>query len=578
MAVHSGTLPLTFNHIVFPPKLPGKRETEVQVLEVQNDLLSRVIDAVGQLKEISDAKAVVAWESIEKTLRTLGEVSTEGWVNEASLLGALEELQPGNAIILHVALQNACIIIRYPPDEDENIIFETFETSATAESTLAAKGALSWLGTGFLERASCEVLDEFCPKIRKAGVKISETRDTVDPAIISQFLMTLLETNGSRTYPPILRKRVKDDVCWDNAELPWRRSPFWLVLRVCIQRLLCLYLGAELGRMQYKFLLCTLMARLLEDSVETIHHEECNFLKTKLCRRLAKLEAERENASEVVRDAYTRLFSVIGPACQKSIDIVTGEARWEYLKRSTRRKIESLPQVAEDKDLRLRLPNSLPYLKAILSCSRQSRGACKVIDPTLLDKNSKKDTTEQFSAMTTRYTSLADMELTMESVTHEIPNEKGKCEALWMEISRQIEGYMSAVGDAYENEPEQMGVFILCVFELWTQMDKCARVVCPLLADYHPWLIPELLDVFLLSRWCHMERLQKVQDYIHERCTKAKVDMTIFSDPCQAGFTDRYFNLKEAEHLQKLQQIIETASTVARARKAAELVLINAEH
>ncbi|KAE8311556.1 hypothetical protein BDV41DRAFT_578450 [Aspergillus transmontanensis] len=144
MAVHRNILPLTFSHIVLPPKLPGKRETEAQVLEVQNDLLSRVIDAVGQLKEISDAKAVVAWESIEKTLRTLGEVSTEGWVNEASLLGALEELQPGNAIILHVALQNACILIRYPPDEDENIIFETFETSATAESTLAAKGALEW--------------------------------------------------------------------------------------------------------------------------------------------------------------------------------------------------------------------------------------------------------------------------------------------------------------------------------------------------------------------------------------------------------------------------------------------------
>lgn len=131
--------------------------------------------------------------------------------------------------------------------DEENIIFETFETSPTAESTLAAKGALEWdfPGSavslplcefenpvfqkglaGFLERASREVLEEFCPKVREDGVKVSEARDTVDPAIISQFLMTLLETNGSRIYPPLLRKRVKDDVCWDNAELPWRRSPF----------------------------------------------------------------------------------------------------------------------------------------------------------------------------------------------------------------------------------------------------------------------------------------------------------------------------------------------------------------
>ncbi|OGM48391.1 hypothetical protein ABOM_003402 [Aspergillus bombycis] len=611
MAASSKVLTLTFNHVVLPPRLPGKRETDAQVLEVQNDLLSRVLDAVRQLKEVCEARTVVAWEpdatlialweSLEKTLRTIVEVSTEAWVNEASLLGALQVLQPGNAIILHVALQNACILIRYPSDQ-ENIIFETFETSPTAESALAARGALEWdfpgsavslplcefenpvfqkSLAGFLERASCEVLDEFCPKTRKAGVKVSETRDTVDPAIISQFLMTLLETNGSRTYPPILRKRVKDEVCWDNAELPWRRSPFWLVLRVCIQRLLYLHLGAELGRMHYKFLMCTLMARLLEDSVHKVDHEQCNFLKTKLCRRLAKLETERANASPVVRDAYTWLFSVIGPMCQKAMDIVTRvfDTRWEYFKKSTRRKINPLPQVAEEKDLRLSLPNSWPYLKSVLSRPRQSQGACKSIDPTVLDKNSKKDTTEQFSALTARYTSLADMEMAMESAARDIPNEKVKCEALCMDLSRQIEDYMSAVGNAYENDPEQMGVFILSVFELWVRMDKCAIVVYPLLADYHPRLTPELLDVLLLSRRYHMERLQKVQEYIHDRCTKAKMrDMTIFSNPSPGGFTDCYFNTKEANHLRELQQKIQTASNLARACKEVELVQVNALH
>ncbi|KAE8402926.1 hypothetical protein BDV37DRAFT_294915 [Aspergillus pseudonomiae] len=600
MAANSKVLPLTFNHVVLPPRLPGKREADAQVLEVQNDLLSRVLNAVKQMKEIRDARNVVTWEpdatliapweSIEKTLRTVVEVSTEAWVNEASLLRALQELQPGNAIILHIALQNACILIRYPSDQ-ENIIFETFETSPTAESTLAAKGALEWdfpgsavslplcefenpvfqkSLAGFLERASCEVLDEFCPKTRKAGVEVSETRDTVDPAIISQFLMTFLETNGSRAYPPILRKRVKDDVCWDNAELPWRRSPFWLVLRVCIQRLLYLHLDAEVGRMQYKFLMCTLMARLLEDSVHKVDHEQCNFLKTKLCRRLAKLETERENASPVVRDAYTWLFSVIGPGCQKSIDIVMRvfEARWEGFKKSTRRKICRLPQVAEDKDLHLSLRNSWPYLQAVLNRPRQFQGACKSIDPIVLAKSSKKDTTEQFSALTARYASLAQMEMTIESAAHGIPA-KVNCEALCMGLSRQIEDYMSAVGDAYENDPEQMGVCILSVFELWVRMDKCAIVVYPLLTDYHPWITPELLDVLLLSRRYHMERLQKVQEYIHERCTKAKMqDITIFSNPSPGGFTDCYFNSKE----------IEKASSLSRDSKERQLARINAEH
>ena len=85
----------------------------------------------------------------------------------------------------------------------------------------------------FLEKASIEPLDEFAAKPRKAGIEVPESRDTVDPAIITHFLMTIIETIGNRVDTPLLRKRIKDDVCWRNSEQPWRRSPFWLLLRVC---------------------------------------------------------------------------------------------------------------------------------------------------------------------------------------------------------------------------------------------------------------------------------------------------------------------------------------------------------
>ncbi|KAE8351950.1 hypothetical protein BDV28DRAFT_149500 [Aspergillus coremiiformis] len=592
---------LTFNHVALPPKLPGKQETEAQVQEVQNDLLSRVLDALNKLKEIGDANAAIIWQSIEKTLRRCGEVNTEGWINEESILSTLKELQPGDAIIVHVALQNACILIRYSSD-DANIIFETFETSPTAEATLAAKGALQWDFPGaavslplcefenpvfqksfaaFVARASSEVLDEFCPKTRKAGVEVSETRDTVDPAIITQFLMTLLETNGSRIHPKLLRKRVKDDVCWDKAELPWRRSPFWLVLRVCIQRLLYLHLGPDLGRMQYKFFMCMLMAHLLKDSVNMVDHEQCNFLKTKLCRRLAKLETEKQNSSPTVRDAHTLLFAGVGLLCQKSIDIAMGafEAHWAHFKKRTKRRIELLPRVAEDNDLRLTLRNSLPYLEDVLNRSRKSQDAQKIIDPTALSENSRKDTTEQFNSLTTLYTTLTEMELTIESQPRELPKSKAKCEALCIQLSRQIEDYMSAVGNAYDDDPEQMSIFILSIFELWVCMDRCAIIVYPLLADYHPWLKPELLDVLLLSRRYHMERLQDIQNYLHERCARATVKtMTIFSDPCPGNFTVRYFNTKEASDLLSLQQTIEMKSLAARCKKEEELQQTNAQY
>ncbi|KAF7596479.1 hypothetical protein BBP40_001351 [Aspergillus hancockii] len=554
MTANNKILSLTFNHIVCPPRLPGKQETEAQAQEVQEDLLSRALDALAKLKDITDGESIVVWESLEKT------------------------------------------------DSNGDVIFETFETSPAADQTLAAKGALQWDFPGsavslprcefenpvfqkslatFAERASSEVLDEFCPKTRKAGAEVSEPRDTVDPAIITQFLMTLLETNGSRVHPTLLRKRVKDDVYWDNAELPWRRSPFWLVLRVCIQRLLYLHLGAELGRMEYKFMMCTLMARLLADSVYKVDHEQCNFLKAKLCRRLAKLETERENSSTAVRDAHTRMFALTGPLCQQSIDIVTNalENQWRDFKRQIQRDIPLLPKRADDNDLRLRLGNSLPYLKEVLGHPRTPQWVQKVIDPATLDQNCKKDTTKEFADLTSRYAALAEKELAIENNVYKLPKSKAEGEALCMDLARQIQDYMCAVGDAYADDPEQMSVCILSIFELWIHMDKCATVAYPLLADYHPWLTPELLDVLLLSRLNNMERLQGIQKHLEERSRRATMqNMTIFSDPAPGGFADRYFGLQEAEDLRKLQQKIEEKSLRARHRKEEELEEVNAEY
>jgi hypothetical protein len=330
-----------------------------------------------------------------------------------------------------------------------------------------------------------------------------------------------------------------------------------------------------------QILICTLMARLLANSVYKVDHEQCNFLKTKLCRRLAKLESGREKSSAPVHDAYARMFALVGPLCQRSIDIVTKvfEIEWRDFKRHFERDIPLLPKKAEDRDLCLSLGNNLPYLKEALGHPRRPQWVQKVIDPATLDQKYTKDSTKQFDELTVRYTSLAEMELAIESKAHKRSNGKSECEALCMSFARQIEDYMRAVGDAYVDDPEQMSIFILSIFDLWVHMDKCATVVYPLLSDYPPWLKPEKLDVLLLSRLNQMKRLQRIQTYLRQRCRRAKVQtMTIFSDPAPGGFTDRYFSLKEADDLHKLQQKIEEKSLSARDRKRAELEQVNAEY
>ncbi|KAE8153499.1 hypothetical protein BDV25DRAFT_168741 [Aspergillus avenaceus] len=599
MSVRMKALNRVFNHIAFPPRLPGRHDTEDEVQEVQDDLIQRVLDALEVIADANNEHTTRAWSSIANVLRVCREINKDGTTNGAMLLNVLNNMKPGDAIVIYVAQQNACLIVRWERENDQEIVFEVFETSSTAESTLAAKSCLQWDFPGsavslpishfkdpvflssfttFIERASCEVLDEFCPKTRKAGVDVSETRNTVNPAIITQFLMTLLEANGNRVYPPLLRKRVRDDVCWDKAELPWRRSPFWLVLRVCSQRLLYLDLGGEVGRLQYKFMMCMLMADLLEDSVKTIDQELVNFLKTKLCRRLAKLEFEREGSSGAIYEVYTRLFKIVEPACQRSISATTLalERGWEHFKDQIRRRIPHLPMRAEEKDMQLSLRHSFTYLSNILDHSKEPPQPRTAIDLSFLTQGCKEDTTEDFASLTKRYSILAQKEMDIEAQAYDIPCSKNECEELCVKVARQIVDYMTTVGDAYNENPEQLGTYILYVFDLWVRMDKCATVSYPLLVNYHPGFKPELLDVLLLSRLSHIERLQEIQIYLSERCGRALTNtMTIFSDPSPGGFTHRYFDLEDADYLHTLQRKVEDESLKARARKQKEMKNVN---
>jgi hypothetical protein len=93
------------------------------------------------------------------------------------------------------------------------------------------------------------------------------------------MLLTLLEVNGSRVFPPILQKRVRDDVCWnEGGEKPWRRCPFWLVLRVAVHRHLSITLGGDVGRIQYKFLICLALSSFLGECLDQIGLDLAVFL------------------------------------------------------------------------------------------------------------------------------------------------------------------------------------------------------------------------------------------------------------------------------------------------------------
>lgn len=108
------TLEDVFNHIAFPPKVPGSCESEEESEAVDRDMNSRMLGGVRSLKDGCQEKLKSDWESIQNALSLCQSLNSTGFLNKESLLEALQTLRVDNPVILHISQQNACLLIRKP--------------------------------------------------------------------------------------------------------------------------------------------------------------------------------------------------------------------------------------------------------------------------------------------------------------------------------------------------------------------------------------------------------------------------------------------------------------------------------
>lgn len=92
-----------------------------------------------------------------------------------------------------------------------------------------------------------------------------------------------------------------------------------MAIRVGIQRQLQLLLGSEVGRVYYKFLIITVLVELLRDCPGELAPELTMMLQAKVCRRLAKLEQQKNKTLEV----HSKLSDTTAAFFEESIKQVT---------------------------------------------------------------------------------------------------------------------------------------------------------------------------------------------------------------------------------------------------------------
>ena len=435
----------------------------------------------------------------------------------------------------------------------------------------------------FLDQSSSEAFDRFAARASKAGKQVVESRDCPSPALISDMLMSLLEGLGDPIDVPRLRKRVRDDVVLGLSEIPWRRSPYWLTLRVALSRMLSDKLdncdrGVGVGRVYYKFIMCTTLAKLLQDCVGKLHPEKIMRLLAKLCRRLAKLEKERSAASGTLRSTYDGLFDS-GSEMYKTVVAETRRqvvAAWDAYRDKSARHIPRLPFQVPEKVTVLTLANSGRKLSRLLARWRAAPVARPIVHalPSL-----EEGTVSQVNRLATKYAAMIDHEA--EVVERVSAARINITEVRCLELSMAIRERISRVGDAYKDHALLMSQHLLRLFELWMAMDQAAVEACPALGIYHPLFVPQALDVLCLSTAGDLKRLLRVQEYLASRVAEHQSGRShIFRNPSENHSFPSYFLSSTAQGKQicSLEKEIDAASDDARTAKKAELECQSAEY
>ena len=482
---------------------------------------------------------------------------------------------------MHIRAQNAAVLVRVLLD---HVRFEIFEVSPLASVIMSTRGKIlcSYPGpvvqvssgvfkdasfrqelASFLIQMDIDVLDSTATTI-KAGSNVREVRETAHPRYISGLLVGILRGFGQPASVDRITKRIADEVLWEDAYRPWRRSPLWLVIRVALQ--------TSLNRDMYKSFMLFFHTYLLQICTQRdFPSETLHLMRIKVARRLSKLNPE-------VPDS---VLQVVSDAAKKTEVLL--QRRWTSFQTRQSTSPPWDPNGLDfDRDTAITLNNSRPYLmNALLSTSPSC--PAKPFSPSHQPRLDNTTDFRHFSdgrlekaVANDRHIALADFELSVERHLDDWVKSCAPGDDPPDVIASCFSQYISSARKIYGTNPEENSVMILTCLDLWRALDALAIRQCSLIKSYSPEIPQDFLHPLLLHRSGSLERAELIEKYILQRHSETSCPTSIFSDDATASsFAVRYYGT--SQELQRLHGDILEHARQEREKKRAELRGLNGE-
>ncbi|KDQ19218.1 hypothetical protein BOTBODRAFT_184299 [Botryobasidium botryosum FD-172 SS1] len=568
------------NHVFLPPKLPQKNDSDSAHEHALCVFVQRC--AVRFLQRVSPPQRLI-WEPIFRSIDRLCELYQFPALSSSILEGELRRLPAGDTMALLIRAQNAAVKIH---KSESTTTIELFEVSLPSQTVLGTTGKIICTYPGpaftlsnsdfedpsfqrelasFLAQMDVDILKEAHAQTQKAGSESSEYRETTDPMFITDLLSAILAGFSRPADVKRIEKRVGDDVIWNDALLPWRRSPMWLVIRVTLQT--ALFDGQSHG--DYKSFMLFCMTELLHEACDAgMESDLLHFMRSKLGRRHFKLDSGFSAASP---SDIAQYFHSTLRACDDLL-----QQRWTEIQKEQARSPSWNPESFNvSRDVELDLPNSRRYLIERIDANAYSRSVASfnprcaerldsinsALDPAILQRVLGHDDPP--------YLALMDFETYVMKSIDEWVERSLSSSFTCANISKIVEIYTVAAQNAYHSNHEQLSIMLLTIFELWVALDQIAVYQCPLLRDYLPELPLNLLATLVLSKRSQIDRVSKIETYVRERERRASYGSVFDDDANPTSFAVRYYNTSSELHT--LEARIRRDEAEARRAKIAEL-------
>lgn len=485
--------------------------------------------------------------------------------------------------VFHIRAQNAGLVIRRKVDV---MVYEAFEGSPRPKAVMSAVGKLICSYPGHAAQVSLDIatdpyfidslasflvemdLDplDATPTTTKAGSTVTEERDTADPRYISHFLMGILRGLGVEAQVERIAKRIGDDVLWDNAFKPWRRSPLWLVIRVAIQT-------SSSSRDTYKAFMIFFQSQLLRRFLQ--HGFSSDLLSLSLkktARRVHKLDAA---TPPFVVDEITTVSRTVHDYLQQI---------WT---REQERQAKSVPWKPNREDIvsaiELTLPNSREYLTDVLQ-SPPAYDTVSTFNPSETPRLQIDDFFQLCKLHRANrddgYLALYDFESMVESHLDDWVTRHALDTDATSALASCLDEYVTCATTLYEGSPEDESIRLLTIMHLWVALDQSTLAQIPLLQDYSPEIPSNILEPLLFRRSSHIQRAADIEQHLRLRHFASSLcSLPSMFSPSEAtfdSFSVRYFD--QDASMQDLKRCIETDASAARGEKIAELQEKNETH